>query len=302
MPNADTTHRRRLNRKILPSLKLFVLTLTHSIPGIYSFGNDQRTGCYGPRIGTQFHRPYRLAPMPEGLRPFPAYLRAAGYYTSNNRKKDYNNNYRYKNLAWQEWRDLFHAGQLSGISKQFFEPKAVEHLYDCEADPHQVVNLAGKPEHAATLAALRASLRDTVTRLPDLSFYPESRLIQEVMANPVAFGRAPRAEIAALADTADLALLPFEEAEALLREALGSGDPMIRYWAAMACAAFGEAARPLAAAAKPLLDDPSPVVRIRAAEFLGQIRETDPRPVLTGIVNTTSDAVLATEALNASAR
>ena len=33
------------------------------------------TGCYGPRIGTQFHRRYQLAPMPEGLRMFPAYLR-----------------------------------------------------------------------------------------------------------------------------------------------------------------------------------------------------------------------------------
>ena len=48
------------------------------------------TGCYGPRIGTQFHRRYKLAAMPAGLRMFPAYLREAGYYTTNNSKKDYN--------------------------------------------------------------------------------------------------------------------------------------------------------------------------------------------------------------------
>ncbi len=48
------------------------------------------TACYGPRIGTQYHRRYRLAPMPQGLRMFPAYLREAGYYTTNNSKKDYN--------------------------------------------------------------------------------------------------------------------------------------------------------------------------------------------------------------------
>ena len=47
------------------------------------------TGCYGPRIGTQFHRCYKRAEMPEGLRMFPAYLREAGYYTTNNSKKDY---------------------------------------------------------------------------------------------------------------------------------------------------------------------------------------------------------------------
>ena len=31
-----------------------------------------------------------MAPMPDGLNMFPAYLRAAGYYTTNNSKTDYN--------------------------------------------------------------------------------------------------------------------------------------------------------------------------------------------------------------------
>jgi arylsulfatase A-like enzyme len=48
------------------------------------------TSCYGPRIGTQFHRRYKLAAMPQGLQMFPAYLREAGYYATNNSKKDYN--------------------------------------------------------------------------------------------------------------------------------------------------------------------------------------------------------------------
>lgn len=48
------------------------------------------TGCYGPRIGTQYHRRSELAAMPEGLKMFPAYLREAGYYTTNNSKEDYN--------------------------------------------------------------------------------------------------------------------------------------------------------------------------------------------------------------------
>ncbi|MEM9658144.1 MAG: sulfatase, partial [Planctomycetota bacterium] len=48
------------------------------------------TGCFGPRIGTQFHRRARMAPMPQGLEMFTAYLRRAGYYASNNAKTDYN--------------------------------------------------------------------------------------------------------------------------------------------------------------------------------------------------------------------
>ena len=48
------------------------------------------TSCYGPRIGTQFHRRSVTVPMPPEVKMFPAYLREAGYYTSNNQKKDYN--------------------------------------------------------------------------------------------------------------------------------------------------------------------------------------------------------------------
>ena len=48
------------------------------------------TGCYGPRIGTQFHRRAVTVPLPPGVKMFPAWLREAGYHTSNNRKKDYN--------------------------------------------------------------------------------------------------------------------------------------------------------------------------------------------------------------------
>lgn len=48
------------------------------------------TGAHTPRIGAMYHRRTEYAPMPEGLRMFPWYLRQAGYYTSNNAKTDYN--------------------------------------------------------------------------------------------------------------------------------------------------------------------------------------------------------------------
>jgi len=48
------------------------------------------SGCYAPRVGVQYHRRMELAPMPDGLKMFPEYLREAGYYTTNNSKEDYN--------------------------------------------------------------------------------------------------------------------------------------------------------------------------------------------------------------------
>jgi|GEM_PF-22252 len=48
------------------------------------------SGCYLPRVGAQFHRKQQAVSMPEGLKPFPYYLKEAGYYTSNAGKTDYN--------------------------------------------------------------------------------------------------------------------------------------------------------------------------------------------------------------------
>lgn len=48
------------------------------------------TGALATRTGMHLHRKIKIAPMPEGLEMFPAYLRKAGYYTTNNAKKDYN--------------------------------------------------------------------------------------------------------------------------------------------------------------------------------------------------------------------
>lgn len=209
-----------------------------------------------------------------------------------------NNNYRYKCLAYEEWRQLFKAGKLTGPPKLFFEPKPVEQLFDCETDPYEVNNLADDPKYAAVLRDMRGRLQKLVKGMPDLSFYPESYLTEHAMDNPVGFGQAHQREIAALVDVADLALLPFAVAQPQLKEALASSDPMKRYWGAMVCTAFGEQAKGLADSVKPLLQDSSETVRIRAAEFLGLIGEINPQESLTEIVNTTENAVVATEALN----
>ena len=48
------------------------------------------TSVLAPRLGTQYHRKIYTVPIPESWKMFPAYLNDAGYYTSNNSKKDYN--------------------------------------------------------------------------------------------------------------------------------------------------------------------------------------------------------------------
>jgi len=191
------------------------------------------------------------------------------------------NNYRYDTLACREWRDLYKAGKLNAVQSRFFEPRAAEALYDIDEDPYETRNLAGDPAHREMLANLRGRLTDWVKGLPDLSFYPESRLAEDAFKNPVAFGQAHKPEIARLVDIADLALLPFADAQDRLKAALASENPWERYWALIVCSAHGRAAEPLVPAAQSLAaSDPENLVRVRAAEFLGLIGKADPRPVV----------------------
>jgi len=48
------------------------------------------TGCYANKLGVGLHRKEQMVDLPGKLKMFPAYLKEAGYYTSNSTKKDYN--------------------------------------------------------------------------------------------------------------------------------------------------------------------------------------------------------------------
>ena len=209
------------------------------------------------------------------------------------------NNYRYRMLAYQEWRTLFKAGKLNAAQRQFYERKPVEALYDIQTDPHEIKNLAGDPQHAGTLADLRERLRARVKGLPDLSFYPESYLIDNALNDGAAFGQKHKGEIARLVDVADLSLLPFAKAKPAIEKALASEDRWARYWALIVCSCFGDEAKTLVPAAKARLKDAEPLVRVRAAELLAIVGAEDPRPTLYNVLNTTSSQAEALITLNA---
>ena len=209
------------------------------------------------------------------------------------------NNYRYLMLAYREWRELYNEGKLGSDQRQFFEPKGPEMLFDLSTDPHEVSNLAGNPDHQARLSEMREELRKRLVGMPDLGFYPEDKLFDEAMEDPVAYGRSRKEEIGAMIRTADLMLKPYSDVHEDIQAALSSDTAGERYWAATVCAAFGEEAIDLAEHVKPLLKDESAAVRVRAAEFLGLTGVIDPRKTLIDIVNGTDHEVTQLIALNA---
>lgn len=190
------------------------------------------------------------------------------------------NNYRYQMLAFVEWRELHAQGKLNEFQSQFFEPKAVEALYDLKRDPHEIHNLAADPKYKDQLVKMRDRLTQRLKEMPDLSFIPEALLVDEPMKNPVQFGQQNQDSIAQLIDTANLALLPYAVAKPMLETALSSDDPLVRYWGVVACSSFGKEAADLLPLVEKRLVDLEPLVVMRAVEFVSIASEKDTRNYL----------------------
>lgn len=212
------------------------------------------------------------------------------------------NDYRYKMLAYKEWRKLYHTGELNAVQSQFFEPRSAEILYNVKKDPDEVNNLAGNPAYAEKLLEMRRLLQQQVKEMPDLSFIPEPVFLKEGLANPTAYGQANKEAIADLVDIADLSLKPFPEARQQLGKALNSPKPLERYWGLVTCSSFGVQASPFFDKAQELAaSDADRLVRVRAAEFLGLTGELDPRAVIIDVLKQVKDPVEANLILNTAA-
>ena len=192
------------------------------------------------------------------------------------------NNYRYKQLAYQEWQSLYNDGKLNELQSAFFEARSPEMLFDIDTDPYETKNLADDPAYATTLITMREKLASWVKEMPDLSFYPEHYLIEKAFGNPVEFGKKHKEEIQKYTEIADLNLLNFDDAKNSLTTALKSSDPWDRYWAIIACSTFGPQAIGMESQIREMAStDPELINRVRAAEFLGIVKKLDPSTVMT---------------------
>ncbi len=168
----------------------------------------------------------------------------------------------------KELRRLAAAGELSGPAKLLMAPtKPAEELYDTHADPHELHNLAGSPEHRTTLERFRGVLHAWMIDTRDTGLLAEADMHARAGGkSPYDMARRPGAfPVRRILEAAELVGRGPEKMPDLIRR-LTDADAGVRYWAATGLAALGEKASPAKDALSAALADVSPPVRFAAAE------------------------------------
>jgi uncharacterized sulfatase len=184
------------------------------------------------------------------------------------------NAYMFETPTTRAWKKLFDEGRLTPQQAQYWKaPREPEELYDLQADPDEVNNLAGRPQVEPVLARLRAAAAEHAKAVRDVGLLPEGEMHERAKGStPYEVGHDPaRFDFERVWGTAGLAGASDMDAVPELQRRLADADSAVRYWAAVGILVRGEpAVRQAGDALTRALSDPSRHVRIPAAEALGR--------------------------------
>lgn len=180
--------------------------------------------------------------------------------------------YQFETPTTRVWREAFDAGKTNEAQSIFWRtPKAAEELYDLQADPDEVRNLAESAEHRAIKERLRGALRAHLVEIRDVCFLPEGEMVARAGGgSPYDLARSDGAyPFSRILDAADLAAGLGSGDGRRLRALLADDDSAVRYWAALGFLTRGaEGVDGSADDLRRALEDDSTFVRIAAGHAL----------------------------------
>jgi uncharacterized sulfatase len=176
-----------------------------------------------------------------------------------------------KGATMREIRRMEKSGGLTAVGVLFSAPhKPAEELYDLEADPHEIRNLAGDPRFQEIKARMLRALTAWQRKTGDMGLMPESELERLVKTHDSTYEILPR-DAEALGTMTRAAVCASTGAEAFpeLTKLKDSANPTLRYWVATGIGNFAkEAGEKEIAMVRKAIKDETPAVRIAAARAL----------------------------------
>ncbi len=182
-------------------------------------------------------------------------------------------NYMFQTPTTKVWKKLYDDGKLNEVQTAFWKPHPSEELYDLEKDPHETTNVADSPEHAKEKVRLYSALTNQMVASVDLGILPEAEMYRRAKeVAPYSYARDSGSyqhqRIIGVAGLASDRRIKFPP---ILKKFLNDEDSALRAWAVMRTRIAGkETVHENAKLLAILLHDPSPSVRIAAAEALGK--------------------------------
>lgn len=183
--------------------------------------------------------------------------------------------YQWQASSMQSWENEFRKGNLNSIQSAFWMEKPPEELFDVDADPDNVKNLASDPAYDSVLRRFRNENRKWLLKSHDIGFIPEALLYTWSAKGPLQNFGPGQKELDRIIETAEMASLPNRSSGREIVKRLRDKDPSVRYWAALGCTILGTDMNPAVSDLKLLLNDSEGAVRVAAAEALYELGETE---------------------------
>lgn len=179
--------------------------------------------------------------------------------------------YQMETKTTQVWKKLFDEGKLNEVQSQFWKaPRPAEELYDLQSDPDEVNNLGVSASLRDELDRLRKASLMHLTSISDIGFLPEAEIHARTLGStPYQIAHDPKVyPIKRIVETAATATLTAVEFGRELRDALNDEDSAVRYWALSGILSREGVSKNQIPSLRKAQSDPSPSVRVVAAEIL----------------------------------
>ena len=196
-----------------------------------------------------------------------------------NRSHTQPNRYKNNKEIMKRMRQLYAEGKLPPHQARVFWPfRPVEELYDLQADPDEMNNLANHRAHEKTLEELRGRLDEWIVQTRDIGQFPEPVIatMLDEYGSPYAIlqDRKNRRLARQINAAWDAGCRGREAVQDLIRY-LNSDEAAVRYVAAYWLGNLGSAAKPATEQLRRLMKDKTAYVRVAAARAVALVSGAD---------------------------